>query len=311
MKLGLGRLKRSFLERAFWLVPALGWGVGCSGTDGTLVVLHDAPSAGASSSSAGTASSAAGASDAAAGGPPIGEKPYVPAASVRWFTKLDGPVDVDTDAELFYLDAEQQDANDLAALHAAGRHYLCYLSGGSLEGFRNDAGDFPDSAVGNSLADFPREHWLDVRDATVRQLMARRVQALAASGCDGVPPSSLAVHAADTGFDLTLSDALDYARWLAERIHAAGMSAGLSGPSELTGELWPTFDFGLAIGCLTTTQCSEYAVFGPAHKPVLHVEVGDAGSAPALCKSAQMLGFDALVSDASFSGRCLACRDIL
>ena len=47
--------------------------------------------------------------------------------------------------------------------------------------------------------------------------MARRVTALAELGCDGIPPSSLSVHAADTGFELTLNDALDYARWLAER----------------------------------------------------------------------------------------------
>jgi len=282
----------------------LAFGAACNGSEGTLVVLHDAPSAGA-------AASAAGAGGTSAGALASGEKPYVPAANARWLAQLDGAVDIRDDADFFYLDAEQQDPDDLAALHAEGRHYLCYLSGGSLEPFRPDFDDFPDSAVGNPLASFPRERWLDVRDQTVRQLMARRVQALAAQGCDGVPPSSLAVHAADTGFDLTLGDALDYARWLAERIHAAGMSAGLSGTSELTGELWPTFDFGLAISCIAGTQCSEYAVFAQAQKPVLHVEVGDAETAPQVCKSAQMLGFDALVSDPGFSGQCLACRDIL
>jgi hypothetical protein len=235
----------------------------------------------------------------------------VPPADVRWFAQLDGDVDLSRDFELFYLDALNVDAAELSALHAQGKHYLCYLSAGTLESFRDDAGDFPDSVIGNELSGYPNEHWLDVRSDSVRSLMARRVQALAALGCDGVPPSSLAVQAADTGFDLSLGDALDYARWLAERVHAAGMSAGLTGPAELTQELWPTFDFGLAIGCVTGSGCSEYAPLRQAKKPVLHLELGGEQAAPGLCKSAQMLGFEALVSDRGFTGNCVDCRDIL
>jgi hypothetical protein len=284
------------------LVGCLALGTACGGTDGTLVVLHDSAEGG-SSSAAGASSQGgtAGSSD----------KPYIPPDDVRWFAQLDGPVDLQQDVDLFYVDALNLDAGELEALHAQGKHYLCYLSGGSLEAFRDDATDFPDSVVGNQLAGYPNEHWLDVRSDSVRVLMARRVEALAARGCDGVPPSSLAVHAADTGFDLTLSDALDYARWLAERLHAAGMSAGLTGPAELTGELWPTFDFGLGIGCVTGTGCAELAPFVKAHKSVLLLELGDATDAPALCKSAQMLGFNALVCDRGFTGTCVDCRDIL
>jgi hypothetical protein len=280
-----------------WLLLAL---AACNGTEGTLLVRHDS-AAGA----AGMAGSAA-----VAGGAGMAENPYVPAPDVRWLADLDGPVDIQQDAQLFYLDAELQEPADLAELRAQGRHYLCYLSGGSLESFRDDAGDFPPAAVGNALADYPREHWLDVRAPAVRELMARRVAALAALGCAGVAPSSLAVHAADTGFELSLTDALDYARWLAERLHAAGLSAGLSGPQELTEELWPTFDFGLAIGCVNGSACAEYGPFERAKKSVLHVELGDANSAPELCNAAKVLGFRALISDPGFTGRCIACSDL-
>lgn len=268
--------------------------VACTGTEGVLLLRRGA---------------AAGATGAA-GAPEVAETPYIPAPDVRWWVQLDGAVDIAQDAQLFYLDAEQQTPADLAALHAAGRHYFCYLSAGSLEAFRADAGDFPSQAIGNQLADFPRERWLDVRDSTVRELMARRVTALAALGCDGVPPSSLAVHAADTGFDLELDDALDYARWLAERLHAAGLAAGLTGPSELTRELWQGFDFGLAIGCVGGTGCAEYQPLELVQRPVLHLELGDAATAPAQCKAAKALGFNALISDAAFTGRCIACSDL-
>jgi hypothetical protein len=259
----------------------------CTGTDGTLVVRHDGP------------------------GPPIGaENPYVPPANVRWLAQLDGAVDIQQEADLFYLDPEQQSADDLATLRAQGRHYLCYLSAGSVESFRDDAAEFPAHAIGNALESYPRERWLDVRDGAVRGLMAKRVTALAAFGCAGVPPSSLSVHAADTGFDLTLTDALDYAGWLAERIHAAGMSAGLTGPSALTTELWPRFDFGLAISCVNGSGCSEYEPFASAKKSVLHLEVAAEADAFAVCNAAKSLGFDALISDAGFTGRSFACSDL-
>lgn len=271
----------------------------CEGTQGVILVLHDA---------AAGADSGAGAGNSAVD---PAEEPYVPAEEARWLARLDGAVNIDDDADFFYLDAEQQRPGDLAELHRQGRHYLCYLSAGSFEDFRADADRFPASAIGNPVAAFPGERWLDVRDPTVRQLMAARIERLAALGCDGVPPSSLAVHAADTGFDLTLEDALDYSRWVADRLHAAGMSAGLIGPTSLTAELWRVFDFGLAIGCVGGTRCGEYEVFRQAQRPVLYVEVGATEDAPELCSAAKSLGFDALVTDTGFSGACVVCRDIL
>ncbi len=278
-----------------WL-GALG-GVDCTGTEGTLLVLHDSAGAGGPASGA--------------GGRQTEEKPYVPPANANWQAKLSGAVDIAEDAQFFYLDASLQDPSDLQTLHAEGRHYLCYLSAGSLESFRDDVDEFPAPVIGRPLANFPDERWLDVRAPVVRELMALRIEALAAAGCDGVPPSSLAVHAADTGFELSLEDALDYARWFAERIHAAGMSAGLTGPAALTGELWPTFDFGLAISCLEGTQCGEFAVFDAASKPVLHIELGDEDSAAQICKDSETLGFEPLVTSPSFNGQSVRCRDIL
>lgn len=268
----------------------------CSGTEGTLLVLHE---------------SGGGSGGAASFGGSPAERPYVPPADVSWNARLDGPVDIDEPAQLFYLDAQLQPASDLAALHAGGRHYLCYLSASTYESFREDAAEFPETVIGNPLLDFPRERWLDVRAPVVREIMARRVEELAARGCDGLPPSSLSVHLADTGFALSQTDALDYARWLAERIHAAHMSAGLMAPSELTSELWPTFDFGLAIGCLEGSQCREFDVFRRAGKPVLHIEFGDADSAVDVCNAAQSLGFLPLVTAPSFNGQSVRCRDIL
>lgn len=280
---------------ALWLVALASLlGAACDGTRGTLVVRHEPSEMPGGASAGGDGNLAI---------------PYVPGSEVRWEARLDGPVDITLDAELFYLDVDLQDEADLDELRAQGRRYLCYLSAGSFESYRVDASAFPDHVRGKQLPNFSNEQWLDVRDPAVRQIMQRRVSALAAKGCSGVPPSSLDVHRADTGFELSTEDALDYARWLSERIHAAGMSAGLA--SSLTAELSGSYDFGLAIGCLSGDGCAKYAVLEESGKPVLHAEFGNAESAPGVCKSAEGLGFEPLVTDPGFSGETLQCRDIL
>ena len=262
----------------------------CQGTEGTLLVRADG---------------------AGGDGPDPTPNVWVPAEAARWLARLDGAVNIEEAADFFYLDPEQQPAEDLTSLHEQGRRYLCYLSAGTVESFRDDADSFPDHAVGNVVSAFPNERWLDLRDPEVRALMAKRIVALAGAGCDGVAPASLTGYETDSGFDLTLRDTLDYAQFIADAAHAAGMSVGLTGPSALTLELWKSFDFGLAIGCVASSMCREYAALTAAKKPVLHVELGDEASALQLCKSAQALGFEAIVSDAGFTGRCVVCRDIL
>jgi hypothetical protein len=261
----------------------------CEGTEGTLVVRHPG---------------------AAGAGAEPGDV-YLPEAGARWLAQLDGAVDTAQMADFFYLDPEQQPPGGLASLHEQGRHYLCYLSAGTVENFRDDAELFPERAVGNVMQGFPNERWLDVRDAEVQRLMALRIQRLAQAGCDGVVPASLTGYAAESGFDLSVADTLRYARFLAEQLHAAGLSAGLTGPAELTAELWSSFDFGLAISCVRGSQCAEFGVFATAKKPVLYLEVGAEGEALELCNSADALGFQAIISDPGFTGRCVVCRDIL
>lgn len=272
-----------------WVVGAALLLLACQGTDGTLLVLGE---------------------NAGGAGPDVPPL-WIPTEGARWLARLDGAVDIGDDAAFFYLDAEQQPAEDLRALHAQGRRYFCYLSAGTLESFRADAPLFPAEAVGEVVPNFPNERWLDVRDAQVRELMARRLEGLAAAGCDGVALASLGSDEAERGFPLGVADVADYAQFLAEASHSAGMSVGITGSADLVLAVAPSIDFGLAVACVRGSKCREYAALTAAQKPVLYVEVGEAADAPSLCKSAQALGFDAIVSDAGFSGRCVVCRDIL
>jgi hypothetical protein len=280
---------------------------GCTGVDGTLLVRHDraggAPGSAGTPGGGGAAPSLAGAGGAGAS--------YVPAADSAWQAQLSGAIDPELSVELFYLDPDSNEPGALARLKEQEKHYVCYLSAGTFEPWRADANEFPERVRGNALENYPEEQWLDVRDATVRQLMSDRVAALALEGCEGIVPESMEVHAADTGFDLTLYDALDYAGWFVERIHAAGISAGLHGPSVLTTSLAMAADWGLAVACVEPSGCSEFQPLVELGKPVLHVEFGDEETAPDVCRSAERLGFDALIKRESFDAFRIACRDIL
>jgi hypothetical protein len=281
---------------------------GCQGTDGTILVRHR-PAGGAPTTSEPVAGhggeAASGAASAGAG--PV----YVPPADSSWQAQLSGTIDPELAVELFYLDADFTERTALEAVRARGAHYVCYLSAGSFEPWREDADEFPAPVLGLALPDYPREQWLDIRDETVRALMLRRVEALALKGCEGVVPASLAVHVADTGFELTLDDALEYASWLASRIHVAGMSAALIAPLDLTTTLVGDFDWGLAVDCLDPSGCAAFQPFTEQGKSVLHVEFGDAETAPALCRAARDAGFEALIKRESFDAFRIACADIL
>lgn len=248
---------------------------------------------------------------AVGGGPSSGDGglPFSPSPGVTWQAQLSGNLDLALNVQLFYLDPFVVPVADLQALRDLGRHYVCYLSAGSFEPWRDDAPAFPGEALGNALENYPREQWLDIRDPRIRELMAERIRTLAAFGCAGVSPAALDLLQADTGFDIMRADVLDYAEWLAARIHAAGMSAGLSTPEELVSDLEPVFDWGLAIDCLSSDDCSDYVPLRAKAKAVLLVEFGDSSTLTAVCPAASGLGFDALIKRRSFDGFRVACSD--
>lgn len=56
------------------------------------------------------------------------------------------------------------------ALHNSNRFVCCYMSVGTVENWRSDAGQFPASAIGNDVIGRPGEKWLDVTNPVGVQL---------------------------------------------------------------------------------------------------------------------------------------------
>ena len=233
--------------------------------------------------------------------------PWRPAVATSWQIQLVGTVDTSVDAAVYEVDLFDTAQADIDALHAAGRRVICYVSTGTYEPWRSDVAAFPPAAVGNAVAAYPQEQWLDTRDATVRAVMTARLDRARDKRCDGVDLSTASSGAADTGFSLTAADALAYARFLAAEAHGRGLSAGLGGAEDVAADLVGSFEWALTQACLDAGTCGALAAFVAAQKVVFAVEFGTAADAATICPRVRQLGFNPLLKNRSFDAFRVAC----
>jgi hypothetical protein len=230
-----------------------------------------------------------------------------PTPGSTWQVQLTGPLDTSLDVAIFDIDLFDTSATAMDGLHAAGRRVICYISVGTHEPWRGDASMFPSAAVGNPVAGYPNESWLDTRDVTVRTLMAARLDVAVQKACDGVDLSNISPDGVDTGFPLTAADAFGYARFLATEGHHRGLAVGLGGGSDLAPLVEPDFEWAFTDSCVADGTCGAFADFVAAHKTVFAVEFGTAADVPILCPPTRLAGLDALIKNPSFDAFRVPC----
>jgi len=203
---------------------------------------------------------------------------WTPAPGTTWQWQLaDFPVDQSIEAEVYDLDLFETDPETIAALHAAGRKVVCYLSAGSWEDWRPDAAAFPRDLIGNDYQGWPGESWLDVRRIDLLgPVMSTRLDLCRDKGFDAVEPDNMDGYTNDTGFAITYEDQLSYNLWLAAQAHSRGLSIGLKNDPEQVADLVSEFDWALVEDCYDQEWCDELAPFLQAGKAVLAAEYIDA-----------------------------------
>jgi hypothetical protein len=202
--------------------------------------------------------------------------------------QISGTLDSSQNAQLYVVDLFDTSAAQVAALHAAGRIVIGYVSAGSFEPWRADADRFPRAAIGKPLANYPDESWLDPRSDAVRALMMARLQRALDAGFDGVFLSTVGSYKADSGFTLAQSDELDYQRFLTGAAHGLGLSAGLSGDFDLSAQLGAEYDWVLATGCIAANSCDALRPWLALGKPVFDLETQ--GTQDEVCARAASYG---------------------
>lgn len=230
------------------------------------------------------------------GGSATGSSPdtiWHPKPQTSWQWQLSTPVDLSVNAEMYDIDLFTNNASVVNALHAKGRKVICYISAGSLEDWRSDANQFPESVVGKEYKGWPGEKWLDIRRLDIlAPIMSKRLDQCRDKGFDGVEPDNINGYSQDTGFALTAADQLKYNRWLATEAHKRNLSIGLKQDPDQAAVLVNDFDWALDEECFENGECDKMTPFIQAGKAVFNAEY--ALETSQFCTKANILNFNSI-----------------
>ena len=185
--------------------------------------------------------------------------------------------------QMYDVDGFDNSAANVTALHAAGIKVVCYLSAGTYENWRPDAGQFPAALLGKNNG-WPGEKWLDIRDvqkpnSTLRSIMDARLDMCRTKGFDMVELDNVDGYLNSTNFPLNAADQLYYNAVLANDSHARGLSVLQKNDNEQIPQLLAYFDGALNEQCNQYNECTtaQNGSFGldqyvAAGKPVFNAE---------------------------------------
>ena len=231
--------------------------------------------------------------------------PIQPGMRIQY--QLSGTLDQSADADLFVIDLFETSRTQIQQLHAAGKTVVAFVSAGTVEPWRPDVGKLPEAAIGEPLAGYPQEAWLDVRDPNVRDMLVGRITQAADKGFDGVLLVSLDAYLANSGHDLTAADQLAYNVWLAQRAAEVGLTAGLSSDWMHASQLAPYYGFAIHLNCIADQRCSELAPYRARGRAVFDLETGTTDQA-SVCGAADQMDLPVTLKRSSFDAWSMPCR---
>jgi hypothetical protein len=221
--------------------------------------------------------------------PPI----WQPEPGTSWQIQLQGEVNTQYAVTMYDLDLFDTPLEIINDLHEQERMVICYFSAGTREDWRDDAGDFPAEVIGEPLAEWEGENWLDIRQIDLLEpIMLARLDLAVEKGCDGVDADNVDAYTNPTGFPLSDDDQLVYNRWLAAMAHPRGLSIGLKNDLNQIGELVEDFDWALNEQCFFYNECDYLLPFIEAGKAVFGIEYE--GDPAEYCPLAKQMGFSVL-----------------
>ncbi len=197
---------------------------------------------------------------------------WQPPAQPTFYWQLQGKLNTTVLAAVYDVDGFETSAAEVSALHAAGRHVVCYVDAGTAENFRPDYSSFPKSVLGRPNG-WPGERWLDIRATeVVEPIMAARFEMCAEKGFDAVEPDNIEAFSNKSGFPITAAQQLAYNLWIAETVHGLGMSVLQKNDGEQAAAMEPSFDGVLTEQCNQYAECADFAPYLEAGKPVIDAE---------------------------------------
>ncbi len=217
-----------------------------------------------------------------------------------WFWQLQGSINMNVQAKVYDIDLYDTNAAAISSLKQSGRMVICYFSAGTYEDWRSDANLFPSVALGSNVDGWAGEKWLDVRNQTVRDIMAKRMDLAKTKGCDGLEPDNVDGYSNSPGFPLTTQDQINFNSFLADQAHARGLIIALKNSTNLVNALVSKFDFAVVEECFRYNECEAYSPFIAQGKAVLNAEYSNYSSA--ICSQAANLKFSTVFFNLDLNG---------
>lgn len=225
---------------------------------------------------------------------------YRPAVSVTWQWQLQGDINTSYPVDIYDLNLFDSSETLIQTLQDSGKKVICYFSAGSYEQWRIDATQFSDIDLGNLMEDWIGERWLDIRSDNVRSIMLNRLDLAKQKNCDGVEPDNMDGYFNNSGFNFTVSEQLNYNRFIANESHSRGLSVGLKNNLNQVDLLVNYFDFAVNEMCFEFSECDLLTPFINQDKPVLNAEyktnyINDESSRQKLCDNSINRQFSTII----------------
>ncbi|CAM9544998.1 unnamed protein product [Laminaria digitata] len=230
-------------------------------------------------------------------------------AGQSWNYNLATPVDTKVKVDVFFIDMGEKKGGTIDTLHGLGKGVVCYISIGTVEDWRDDAKQFPSSAIGGGVDGWAGERWLDVNNMQVREIMSARVKKAEGMKCDAIEPDNMMVYSegGKVGVKVSEAEQIEYNRWFAKEVHAHGMAVGLKNAVDLVPILVGDFDFALNEECHEWDECRVYEdTFIAQNKPVFNVEYNLGKN---ICDSSNKIGIDTIIKDYDLDASLCSCAD--
>ena len=230
---------------------------------------------------------------------------YKPAPSISfdWDLRDNIPADITYNATIIDIDGFENSSEFVANLKADNKKVFAYISVGSIEDWRSDVADFPSEVIGNNYPSWDGEKFIDISNIdALAPIMRARLDMVKAKGFDGIEPDNMDLHSWTTtelGFEITETDVINYAKWLAEEAHSRGLSIGQKNASDLSEELVNVFDWILLEDPFFENYQDEAQTYIDHNKAVFATEYTDNTSSETfsetVCAQANALQYTAIL----------------
>ncbi|ORX78289.1 hypothetical protein BCR32DRAFT_295136 [Anaeromyces robustus] len=229
---------------------------------------------------------------------------WKPVPGTTWNYILGNDVDVSSEkTQVVDMDIRKS-IDKINGLHKLGKKVICYFSGGTIENFRDDYDDFMavEGLVRNVYDDWPEERWLDYRVEGIKPLIRNRMKIAVNKNCDAIEVDNLDGYQMKEvqkwSNPLKKTDAIKYAKWLAETAHELGLSIGLKNVVGIIDDVSSYYDFAINENCILFDECYRYKNFLKQGKAVFGVTYnGLEEHKEALCKNLNGLPISMIIKE--------------